>query len=158
MPLAGGQGGLQPTRNLGVHLTLFQPGGQIMPTTLLLAHLKILGNPLIHWFLNFHFDTCISLNHLRNKVNVLSNATFTTENHATFLVWLHQVCWGHQFGLESGLMHDQLVNFSTPGFSYEKQLNVQTNNSNSTANKNDILTNSYHTTLHKCRIVKTIKF
>ena len=26
MPLAGGQGGLYPTRNLGVQLTLFQPG------------------------------------------------------------------------------------------------------------------------------------
>ena len=37
MPLAGGQSGLQP-RNLGVQLTLFQPGGQIVPTTLLLAH------------------------------------------------------------------------------------------------------------------------
>ena len=28
MPLAGGQGGLQPTRNLGFQLTLFQPGGR----------------------------------------------------------------------------------------------------------------------------------
>ena len=36
MPLAGGQGG--PTRNLVVQLTLLAPGGQIMPTTLLLAH------------------------------------------------------------------------------------------------------------------------
>ena len=27
MPLAGGQGGFYPTRNLGVQLTLFQPGG-----------------------------------------------------------------------------------------------------------------------------------
>ena len=35
-------------------------------------------------------------------------------------------------GLGYGLMHDQLVNFCTPGFSYEKQLNVQTNNGNST--------------------------
>ena len=35
-------------------------------------------------------------------------------------------------GLGSGLMHDQLVNFCTQGFSYEKQLNVQTNNGNST--------------------------
>ena len=33
MPLADG-----PTRNLGVKLTLLQPGGQIMLTTLLLAH------------------------------------------------------------------------------------------------------------------------
>ena len=38
LPLVGGQGGLQPTRNFGVQLTLLQPGGQIMPTTLLLAH------------------------------------------------------------------------------------------------------------------------
>ena len=38
MPLAGGQGGLKPTQNLGVQLTLLQPGGQIMPATLLLAH------------------------------------------------------------------------------------------------------------------------
>ena len=39
MPLAGGQGGLQPTLpTLGAQLTLLQPGGQIMPTTLLLAH------------------------------------------------------------------------------------------------------------------------
>ena len=38
LPLVGGQGGLQPTRNLGGQLTLLQPGGQIMPTTLLLAH------------------------------------------------------------------------------------------------------------------------
>ena len=38
MPLAGGQGGLYPTRNLGVQLSLLQPGGQIIPTTLLLAH------------------------------------------------------------------------------------------------------------------------
>ena len=38
---------------------------------------------------------CISLDHWRNKVNVLLNATFTIENHATFLVWLLQVCWGH---------------------------------------------------------------
>ena len=37
MPLAGGQGGFLPTQNLGVQLTLLQPGGQIMPTTLLLA-------------------------------------------------------------------------------------------------------------------------
>ena len=29
MPLAGVQCGFQPTRNLGVQLTLFQPGGQI---------------------------------------------------------------------------------------------------------------------------------
>ena len=27
MPLVGGQGGLYPTRNLGVQFTLFQPGG-----------------------------------------------------------------------------------------------------------------------------------
>ena len=27
LPLVGGQGGLQPTRNLGVQLTLLQPGG-----------------------------------------------------------------------------------------------------------------------------------
>ena len=37
MSLAGGLGGLYPTRNLGFKLTLFQPsgegGGQIMPTT-----------------------------------------------------------------------------------------------------------------------------
>ena len=26
LPLVGGQGGLKPTRNLGVQLTLFQPG------------------------------------------------------------------------------------------------------------------------------------
>ena len=38
LPLVGGQGGLKPTRKLGVQLTLLQPGGQIMPTTLLLAH------------------------------------------------------------------------------------------------------------------------
>ena len=38
MPLVGGQGGLQPTRKLGVQLTLLQPKGQIMPTTLLLVH------------------------------------------------------------------------------------------------------------------------
>ena len=37
MPLVCGQGGL-PTRNLVVQLTLLQPGGQIMLTTLLLAH------------------------------------------------------------------------------------------------------------------------
>ena len=36
MPLVGGQVG--PIRNLGVQLTLLQPGGQIMLTTLLLAH------------------------------------------------------------------------------------------------------------------------
>ena len=36
MPLAVGR--IQPTRNLGVQLTLSQPGGQIMPTTFLLAH------------------------------------------------------------------------------------------------------------------------
>ena len=38
----GGPGKLQPLapppQNLGVHLTLFQPGEHIMPTTLLLAH------------------------------------------------------------------------------------------------------------------------
>ena len=38
MPLVGGQGGLYPSWNLGVQLTLLQPGGQIMSTTLLLAH------------------------------------------------------------------------------------------------------------------------
>ena len=38
MPLADGQGGLYPIRNLGVQLTLLQPGVQIMPTKLLLAH------------------------------------------------------------------------------------------------------------------------
>ena len=38
LPLVGGQVGFQPTRNLGVQLTLLKPGGQIMPTTLLLAH------------------------------------------------------------------------------------------------------------------------
>ena len=38
MPLVGGKGGFQPTRNLEGQLTLLQPGGQIMPTTLLLAH------------------------------------------------------------------------------------------------------------------------
>ena len=38
MPLAGGQGGLYPTQNFGVQLTLLQPGGQIMPTALLLVH------------------------------------------------------------------------------------------------------------------------
>ena len=27
LPLVGGQGGLQPTRNLGAQLTLLQPGG-----------------------------------------------------------------------------------------------------------------------------------
>ena len=37
MPLAGGQGG----RNLRVQLTLLQPEGQIMSTTLLLAHLDL---------------------------------------------------------------------------------------------------------------------
>ena len=37
-PLAGGQGGLKPTLNMVVQSTLLQPGGQIMPTTLLLAH------------------------------------------------------------------------------------------------------------------------
>ena len=31
-------GWAEPTQNLGVHLTLLQPGGRIMPTTLLLAH------------------------------------------------------------------------------------------------------------------------
>ena len=36
MPLAGRQG--KPTWNFGVQLTLLQPGGQIVPTTLLLAH------------------------------------------------------------------------------------------------------------------------
>ena len=36
LPLVGGQCGA--TRNLGVQLTLLQPGGQIMPITLLLAH------------------------------------------------------------------------------------------------------------------------
>ena len=35
MPLVGG---LQPTWNLGAQLTLLQPEGQIVPTTLLLAH------------------------------------------------------------------------------------------------------------------------
>ena len=38
MPLVGGQGGLQPTWNLKIQFTLFQPRGQIIPTTLLLAH------------------------------------------------------------------------------------------------------------------------
>ena len=38
MPLEGGQGGLYPTRNLGVQLTLLQLGGKIIPTALLLAH------------------------------------------------------------------------------------------------------------------------
>ena len=38
LPLVGGQGGLQPTRNLGVQLTLLQPRGQIMPNALMLAH------------------------------------------------------------------------------------------------------------------------
>ena len=38
MPLVGGQVGLQLTRNLGFQLTLFLPGGQILPTALLLAH------------------------------------------------------------------------------------------------------------------------
>ena len=37
MPLVGGQDGIKPTR-MGFQLTLFQPGEQIMPTTLLLAH------------------------------------------------------------------------------------------------------------------------
>ena len=37
-----GLGGLKPTQNLGVHLILFQPGrGQIMTTTLMLAHLDL---------------------------------------------------------------------------------------------------------------------
>ena len=30
----------------GVHLTLFQPGGQIIPTTLLLSHSEIVGSYL----------------------------------------------------------------------------------------------------------------
>ena len=34
MPFPGGQGGLWPTWNLGVKLTLFRPGGQIMPNTM----------------------------------------------------------------------------------------------------------------------------
>ena len=34
----GPHSGFEPTRNLGVQLTLLQPGGQIMPTALLLAH------------------------------------------------------------------------------------------------------------------------
>ena len=38
MLLVGGQGGLKPTRNLGFQFTLFKPGGQIIPTALLLAH------------------------------------------------------------------------------------------------------------------------
>ena len=38
LPLVGAQGRLKSTRNLGVQLTPLQPGGQIMPTTLLLAH------------------------------------------------------------------------------------------------------------------------
>ena len=40
MPLAGGQGRLKPTQNLGVQLILFQPGGQNVPTTLLITDLK----------------------------------------------------------------------------------------------------------------------
>ena len=35
---AAASGWAEPTRNLGVQLTLLQPGGQIMSTTLLLAH------------------------------------------------------------------------------------------------------------------------
>ena len=38
LPLVCGQGGFQPTRNLGVKLNLIKPRGQIMPTTSLLAH------------------------------------------------------------------------------------------------------------------------
>ena len=38
MPLVGRQGGLWSTRNLGLQLNLFKPGGHIIPTKLLLAH------------------------------------------------------------------------------------------------------------------------
>ena len=50
MSLAVGLGRLQSARNLGVHLILFQTGGQIMPTTLLLAPLprfENLSTPLL---------------------------------------------------------------------------------------------------------------
>jgi hypothetical protein len=51
----GGQG--KPTRNLGAQLTLLQPGGQIMPTTLLLAHPDLK-----------------SQRHLWSRYNVISNS------------------------------------------------------------------------------------
>ena len=41
LPLVGRQGGLYPTRNLGVQLTLLQPGGQIMATLISLINVEL---------------------------------------------------------------------------------------------------------------------
>ena len=66
MPLDGGQGGLQLTRNLGVQLTLLQPGGQIMPTILLLEH-PDLKTQRHHWYSNPMGTRVLTINNFANQ-------------------------------------------------------------------------------------------
>ena len=75
--LAGGPGGLQPFLILGVQTTPFQPGGQIMPTTLLLAPPR-LKTPLCwqHIFIGF-----------TSKNNYYANCKETEMVYMNFLFW-----------------------------------------------------------------------
>ena len=78
MPLAGGQG-WAPTRNLEVQLTLLQPGGQIMPTTLLLAHPDLKSQRhLCKWLI-----TCISCHSRKTLIRCL---VFKLE-----VIWLNSI-------------------------------------------------------------------